>query len=864
MRPKINLLFMGLIMLLITPMSNAQNGLHFDGVNDYILTNYTGISGTNSRTVEAWIKCPLNTTQKVITCWGNSVTGGRFTMNLIGGKARIEVGGNGVTGTTVVADNNWHHLAVTFNNSLTSKFSLYVDGVLESSFNLTVSTNTSSSGNFRIGSRFDGANKFVGYIDEVRVWNYAKTVAQIIADTGRLICLPRTGLVAYHSLDHGTAGGSNSGITISADSSGSANDGTLTGFSLTGSTSNWVTGKQLTTCYPLCYGPSQTLVECDGYTITVNGNTYSTTGVYSDTLVGVGCDSVIVTDLTIKPLATFTQTFVECTGYFVTVGTNTYTTTGVYLDTLVAASSLGCDSIVTTDLTVGSYKTTNQTLSECNGFTIAVGINTYSTTGIYNDTLIGAATGGCDSIVNTDLTIFNHSSATDVIVACDSYTWNGVTYMASNSNALDTLVNANGCDSIVTLNLTINYSTTATDVHAACDSYTWINGMNYTSSNSTVTHTLLNAIGCDSVVTLNLTITNSTTSTDVQSACGSYSWINGITYYASNSTAKDTVVNSAGCDSIITLNLTINPIYATTDVQTVCDSLTWADGVTYYSNNTTATYYTTSVSGCDSAATLNLTIINSTVFIDAVQACGSYTWINGVTYTASNNTATEILVSSNGCDSIVMLDQTLGIATSGSDIVSACDSLTWINGITYYSNNINTYYTIPNASGCDSIVRLFLSIVAVDVSTSSNWESISANATGFIYQWIDCSDDSPIAGETNRSYIATANGSYKVEITDGTCSGTSECVTLINVGINEAELIGISVYPNPTSDVLNIDKGTNASLEITITNSAGASVHQSISQNQITTIKMSKMATGMYIVTLKNEQGVKVEKVVKR
>jgi hypothetical protein len=312
------------------------------------------------------------------------------------------------------------------------------------------------------------------------------------------------------------------------------------------------------------------------------------------------------------------------------------------------------------------------------------------------------------------------------------------------------------------------------------------------------------------------------------------------------------------------LNLTINPIYATTDVQTVCDSLTWADGVTYYSNNTTATYYTTSVSGCDSAATLNLTIINSTVFIDAVQACGSYTWINGVTYTASNNTATEILVSSNGCDSIVMLDLTLGIATSGSDIVSACDSLTWINGITYYSNNINTYYTIPNASGCDSIVRLFLSIVAVDVSTSSNWESISANATGFIYQWIDCSDDSPIAGETNRSYIATANGSYKVEITDGTCSGTSECVTLINVGINEAELIGISVYPNPTSDVLNIDKGTNASLEITITNSAGASVHQSISQNQITTIKMSKMATGMYIVTLKNEQGVKVEKVVKR
>ena len=77
-------------------------------------------------------------------------------------------------------------------------------------------------------------------------------------------------------------------------------------------------------------------------------------------------------------------------------------------------------------------------------------------------------------------------------------------------------------------------------------------------------------------------------------------------------------------------------------------------------------------------------------------------------------------------------------------------------------------------------------------------------------------------------------------------------------------LLWISLYPNPTSDVLNIDKGSNASLEITITNSAGAIVHQSNTQNQITTINMAQMATGMYVVTLKNELGLKVERVVKR
>ena len=85
-----------------------------------------------------------------------------------------------------------------------------------------------------------------------------------------------------------------------------------------------------------------------------------------------------------------------------------------------------------------------------------------------------------------------------------------------------TLTNAAGCDSIVTLDLTINKSTTGTDVQTACDSYSWIDGNTYTESNNTATFTLTNAAGCDSIVTLDLTINKSTTGTDVQTACDSY------------------------------------------------------------------------------------------------------------------------------------------------------------------------------------------------------------------------------------------------------------------------------------------------------------------------------------------------------
>ena len=68
----------------------------------------------------------------------------------------------------------------------------------------------------------------------------------------------------------------------------------------------------------------------------------------------------------------------------------------------------------------------------------------------------------------------------------------------------------------------------------------------------------MNTAGCDSIVTLNLTINYSDASTDAITACGSYTWTNGVTYIQSNAKAKDTFVNTTGCDSIVTLNLTIN------------------------------------------------------------------------------------------------------------------------------------------------------------------------------------------------------------------------------------------------------------------------------------------------------------------
>ncbi len=126
-------------------------------------------------------------------------------------------------------------------------------------------------------------------------------------------------------------------------------------------------------------------------------------------------------------------------------------------------------------------------------------------------------------------------------------------------------------------------ATAATDIQTACISYTWIDGNTYTSSNSSATYTLANAAGCDSLVTLALTIVNSATGTDTRTECNAYTWIDGNNYTSSNNSASFNLVGGAsnGCDSLVTLDLTIN---------SVSDLTTSISGLSIIANNSVATY----------------------------------------------------------------------------------------------------------------------------------------------------------------------------------------------------------------------------------------------------------------------------------
>jgi len=379
----------------------------------------------------------------------------------------------------------------------------------------------------------------------------------------------------------------------------------------------------------------------------------------------------------------------------------------------------------------------------------------------------------------------------------------------------------------------------------------------YTTS-GTYTQLLTNAAGCDSTITLNLIITQPTSVTLTDTACIDYT-LNGTTYNTSG-TYTQLLTNAAGCDSTITLILTINTPTSSTLTDTGCDSYT-LNGSTYTASGV-YTQVIENAAGCDSTITLNLTINNSSTSTLAQTACESYT-LNGQTYTASG-VYTQTLTNVAGCDSILTLALTINSADADTTIATACDSYTW-NGQTFTTSGFYTL-SFTNANGCDSIENLDLTILPSPVAgvTSLSVISLQASGTG-TYQWINCSNGQPIAGATSATFTATSNGSYAVIVTNGSCSDTSGCVVISQVGLDEnSSSFGVTLTPNPTQNDVKITfTGTNDA-SIVIYDAQGKAVMTADHVQSGEMLSTQAFERGVYMVHILTTSGNHTERLVKQ
>ncbi len=301
------ILLLTLFLLGIQSFSYTQNALAFDGIDDYVQTEYPGILGASDRTFEAWIYIDLDapSSNMAILDYGLNVGGGRNTFIATGsGILRFISGGtnaNITTSTNIVPVGEWAHVAFVLKDA---KGYLYVNGVSVTTGDLSTVNTPADNESVKIGQRVEGGSiPFHGKIDEVRIWEEARSQDQIQVSMMTALCSPPSSLGLYMPFNEGDAEGDNSGIQTSEDLGLGSYTGTLNNFSLLGSNSNWVLGVD-----DLSDGSSSALVEvvaCNSYYWEANGLAYDASGVYEVTLEGAninGCDSTITLDLTIDLL----------------------------------------------------------------------------------------------------------------------------------------------------------------------------------------------------------------------------------------------------------------------------------------------------------------------------------------------------------------------------------------------------------------------------------------------------------------------------------------------------------------------------------------------------------------------------------
>ena len=423
-----------------------------------------------------------------------------------------------------------------------------------------------------------------------------------------------------------------------------------------------------------------------------------------------------------------------------------FTTPGESSIVVNTISSTGCDSLVTLHIFVRPQITEEINISTCDEYIWAD--STYTNSGIYTRTFVAA--NGCDSVVTLNLTIKPSDQINLYAIACEEYVWNDVPYTQTGTYQ-QTYTNIYGCDSVITLHLTIHPAYHENLVVAACEEYTLNSESYHESGDYTQEH--ITSSGCDSIIHLHLSIYNSQNVVLEDEICvGSAYTLNGFdtTFVETGEytlTHTDTTVH--GCDSITVLHLTVNPVFNTVMENSVC----YNESVDFFGQTLTETgeyvQNLQSVTGCDSIITLHLTVFPQQIDTITAHTCYNVSFHDegfDIYHPTESGYHYSYDYDMHDCDSTTVLHLIVHQPDTTILIASLCLGETYTeNGfnITASESGVFTYVQeLQNTFSCDSLV-----VLNVTVNQPHHLELYDTVCTGVAYTQFGFDTLCAIAGD---------------------------------------------------------------------------------------------------------------------
>ncbi len=256
----------------------------------------------------------------------------------------------------------------------------------------------------------------------------------------------------------------------------------------------------------------------------------------------------------------------------------------------------------------------------CQGDSLFAGGAFQTGSGIYYDTT--TASNGCDSIITTNLTVLlTTSSAVDTNICQGDSLFAGGAFQTGSGAYKDTTASANGCDSIITTNLTVLLTASSTIDTNICPGDSLFAGGAYQTVSGTYYDITTASNGCDSIITTNLTVLLTASSAIDTNICqGDSIQLPGGTWVNTEGLYYDTITSVAGCDSVITTTLTVSP----PPIAGIAGTTTICNGDSTVLNTTGGPIFLWDTGDNTQSIIINPTD-NTTYFVTVTNSCGSST-----------------------------------------------------------------------------------------------------------------------------------------------------------------------------------------------------------------------------------------------